>query len=125
MVALKSVKSVNCLSASLLTLGSAQTRLALLSLNRSLPWFLLFGDNPHARQCSKVFRHCSRLLGSLLKLPVAVVTAAAAVTPAAIRAAATGCLGFLGHDVGCNVLHFLSLLVQRTLGYAAFTKRSD
>ena len=41
MVALKSVKSVNCLSASLLTLGSAQTRLALPSLNRSLPWFLL------------------------------------------------------------------------------------
>ena len=41
MVALKSVKSVNCLSASLLTLGSAQTRLALHSLNRSLPWFLL------------------------------------------------------------------------------------
>ena len=40
MVALKSVKSVKCLSASLLTLGSAQTRLALLSLNRSLPWFL-------------------------------------------------------------------------------------
>ena len=40
-VALKSVKSVNCLSASLLTLGSAQTRLALPSLNRSLPWFLL------------------------------------------------------------------------------------
>ena len=42
MVALKSVKSVKCLSASLLTLGSAQTRLALPSLNRSLPWFLFF-----------------------------------------------------------------------------------
>ena len=64
---------------------------------------------------------CSMFNGeSLLKFPVAVVT-----TTAAIRAAATGCLGFLGHDVGCNVLHFLSLLVQRTLGYAAFTKRSD
>ena len=57
---------------------------------------------------------------SFLKFPWRVVT-----TAAAIRAAATGCLGFLGHDVGCNVLHFLSLLVQRTLGYAAFTKRSD
>ena len=96
MVALKSVKSVKCLLASLLTLGSAQTRLALLSLNRSLPWFLF------------------------LKLPWRVVA-----TPTAIRAAAAGCLGFLGHDVGCNVLHLLSLLVQRTLGYAAFTKRSD
>ena len=96
MVALKSVKSVKCLSASLLTLGSAQTRLALLSLNRSIPLFLL------------------------LQFPVAVVT-----TAAAIRAASAGCLGFLGHDVGRNVLHLLSLLVQRTLGYAAFTKRSD
>ena len=57
----------------------------------------------------------------LFQLPVAVVTP----TPAAIRAASTGCLGFLGHDVRGNVLHFLSLLVQRTLGYAAFTKRSD
>ena len=55
----------------------------------------------------------------LLKLPVAVVTAAA------IRAATAGCFGFLGHDVRSNVLHFLSLLVQGTLGYAAFTKRSD
>ena len=55
----------------------------------------------------------------LLQFPVAVVVAAA------IRAAAAGCLGFLGHDVGCNVLHLLSLLVQGTLGYAAFTKRSD
>ena len=64
---------------------------------------------------------CSMFNGeSLLQLPVAVVTAA----PAAIRAA-TGCFGFFGHDVGCNVLHLLSLLVQRTLGYAAFTKRSD
>ena len=96
MVALKSVKSVNCLSASLLTLGSAQTRLALPSLNRSLPWFLF------------------------LKFPWRVVATAAVVVTAS-----TGCLGFLGHDVGCNVLHFLSLLVQRTLGYAAFTKRSD
>ena len=56
----------------------------------------------------------------LLQFPVAVVA-----TPAAIRAAAAWCLGFLGHDVGRNVLHFLILLVQRTLGYAAFTKRSD
>ena len=57
----------------------------------------------------------------LLKLPWRVVTT----TATTIRAAAAGCLGFLGHDVGCNVLHFLSLLVQRTLGYAAFTKRSN
>ena len=64
----------------------------------------------------------AELVGLFLQLPVAVVTTA---TAAAIRAAATGCLGFFGHDVGCNVLHFLSLLVQRTLGYAAFTKRSD
>ena len=65
---------------------------------------------------------CSMFNGELLfQFPVAVVTAA----PAAIRADATGCLGFLGHDVGCNVLHLLSLLVQGTLGYAAFTKRSD
>ena len=79
----------------LLTLGSAQTRLALPSLNRSLPWFLL------------------------LQLPWRVVTAAT------IRAAAAGCLGLIGHDVAGNVLHLLSLLVQGTLGYAAFTKRSD
>ena len=97
MVALKSVKSMKCLSASLLTLGSAQTRLALPSLNRSLPWFLL------------------------LQLPWRVATAAASV----VVAASTGCFGVIGHDVGSNVLHFLSLLVQRTLGYAAFTKRSD
>ena len=51
--------------------------------------------------------------------------APAVVAAAVVVAAAAGCLGFLGHDVGCNVLHFLSLLVQRTLGYAAFTKRSD
>ena len=63
---------------------------------------------------------CSMFNGeSFLQLPVAVVA------PAAIRAAAAGCLGFLGHDVRGNVLHLLSLLVQRTLGYAAFTKRSD
>ena len=96
MVALKSVKSVNCLSASLLTLGSAQTRLALPSLNRSLPWFLF------------------------LKFPWRVVVPAAAVVTAALLGVVV-----LSHDVGCNVLHFLSLLVQRTLGYAAFTKRSD
>ena len=64
---------------------------------------------------------CSMFNGeSLLKFPWRVVVPAAA-----IRAAAAGCFGFLSHDVGCNVLHFLSLLVQRTLGYAAFTKRSD
>ena len=45
---------------------------------------------------------------SLLQFPVAVAAAA-------ILAAATGCLGFLGHDVGCNVLHLLSLLVQGKL----------
>ena len=62
---------------------------------------------------------CSMFNGeSLLQLPV--TTAAAAV-----RAASTGCLGFLGHDVSCNVLHLLSLLVQGTLGSAAFTKLSD
>ena len=49
------------------------------------------------------------VVGLLLQLPVAVATAAA------IRAAATGCLGFLSHDVCCNVLHFLSLLVQGKL----------
>ena len=57
---------------------------------------------------------------SLFQFPWRVVA-----TTAAIRAAAAGSLGFLGHDVRCNVLHFLSLLVQGTLGYAAFTKRSD
>ena len=61
------------------------------------------------------------LVGLLLQLPRRVVTATASV----VLAAAAGCLGFLGHDVGRNVLHFLSLLVQGTLGYAAFTKRSD
>ena len=50
-----------------------------------------------------------------LKFPWRVVATAAAVTAAAIRAAATGCLGFLGHDVRGNVLHLLSLLVQRKL----------
>ena len=66
---------------------------------------------------------CSMFNGeSLLQLPWRV---AAVATTAAIRAAAAGCLGFLGHDVRSNVLHFLSLLVQGTLGYAAFTKRSD
>ena len=65
---------------------------------------------------------CSMFNGeSFLQLSWRVVVT----TPAAIRAAAAGCLGFFSHDVGCNVLHFLSLLVQRTLGYAAFTKRSD
>ena len=63
----------------------------------------------------------SGLWSDVLLFQFAVVTT----TAAAIRAAATGCLGFLGHDVGCNVLHLLSLLVQGTLGYAAFTKRSD
>ena len=95
-VALKSVKSVKCLSASLLTLGSAQTRLALPSLNRSLPWFLL------------------------LKFPWRVVAA-----PAAIRAASAGCLRFLGHDVRCNVLHFLSLLVQGKLLREGLARRPE
>ena len=44
-----------------------------------------------------------------LQLPRRIV-----VTPATIAASA-GCLGFLGHDVGRNVLHLLSLLVQRKL----------
>ena len=57
-----------------------------------------------------------------LKFPWRVVVT----TPAAVaRTATTGSFGFLGHDVAGNVLHFLSLLVQGTLGYAAFTKRSD
>ena len=58
---------------------------------------------------------CSMFNGeSFLQLPVAVVAAA-------IRSAATGCFGFLGHDVGCNVLHFLSLLVQgKLLGVLGF-----
>ena len=57
---------------------------------------------------------CSMFNGELLfQFPVAVVAAAA------------GCFGFLGYDVRRNVLHLLSLLVQGTLGYAAFTKRSD
>ena len=73
MVALKSVKSVKCLSASLLTLGSAQTRLALLSLNRSLPW-------------------------SLLQLPRRVVVSAAAATSASITASG-GALVVVGHRV--------------------------
>ena len=64
---------------------------------------------------------------SLFKLPWR-VTAAAVATPAAIRAAAAGCLGFLGHDVGCNVLHFLSLLVHgkllRVLGFAFLCRDS-
>ena len=61
---------------------------------------------------------CSMFNGeSLLKLPRRVVTT----TAAAIRAAAAGCLGFLGHDVGCNVLHLLSLLVQgKLLGVLGF-----
>ena len=64
---------------------------------------------------------CSMFNGELLlKFPWRVTATATVVVTAA-----TGCLGFLGHDVGCNVLHLLSLLVQRTLGYAAFTKRSD
>ena len=66
---------------------------------------------------------CSMFNGeSLFQFPWRVVATAAA---SVVVAAATGSLGFLGHDVGCNVLHLLSLLVQRTLGYAAFTKRSD
>ena len=68
------------------------------------------------RQPSYIFHLTSRR--SAFQLPRRVVVAA-------IRAASAGSLGFLGHDVGCNVLHLLSLLVQRTLGYAAFTKRSD
>ena len=67
---------------------------------------------------------CSMFNGeSFLKFPWRVVSAAVAVVAAA--AAAAGSFGFFGHDVGCNVLHLLSLLVQGTLGYAAFTKRSD
>ena len=65
---------------------------------------------------------------SLLQFPWRVVLAAvvpAATIAAVVITASTGSLGFLGHDVGRHVLHFLSLLVQGTLGYAAFTKRSD
>ena len=64
---------------------------------------------------------CSMFNGeSLFQLPWRVVVTAA--TIASVVITATGCLGFLGHDVGCNVLHFLSLLVQgkllRVLGFA-------
>ena len=57
---------------------------------------------------------------SLLQLPVAVVA-----TPAAIRAAAAGCLWFLGHDVGRNVLHLLSLLVQGKLLREGLARRPE
>ena len=57
---------------------------------------------------------------SLLQFPWRVVTAAAA-----IRAASAGCLGFLGHDVGCNVLHFLSLLVQGKLLREGLARRPE
>ena len=36
-------------------------------------------------------------------------------TATVVVTASAGSLGFLGHDVGCNVLHLLSLLVQRKL----------
>ena len=70
----------------------------------------------------------SRCFGSLvgrlpLQLPVVVATPAAIVV-----AAATGCLGLVGHDVRCNVLHLLSLLVQgkllRLLGFAFLCRDS-
>ena len=79
MVALKSVKSVNCLSASLLTLGSAQTRLALPSLNRSLPWFLF------------------------LQLPWRVVVTAATIAAASITASG-GALVVVRHGVLVRLL---------------------
>ena len=61
---------------------------------------------------------CSMFNGeSFLKFPWRVV-----VTASVVVAAAAWCLRFLGHDVRCNVLHFLSLLVQgkllRVLGFA-------
>ena len=63
---------------------------------------------------------------SFLKFPWRVVSAAVAVVAAA--AAAAGSFGFVGHDVGCNVLHFLSLLVQgkllRVLGFAFLCRDS-
>ena len=49
--------------------------------------------------------------GLSLQLPAWRVIVAATVA----RAASAGCFGFLGHDVGCNVLRFLSLLVQGKL----------
>ena len=74
---------------------------------------------------SLTFDLSCRASQGLVVEPLPFQFAAAVVAAAVVVAAAAGCLGFLGHDVGCNVLHFLSLLVQRTLGYAAFTKRSD
>ena len=63
---------------------------------------------------------CGRAL--LLQLPVAV----AVVTPAAVvLAAARWCLRFLGHDVGCNVLHLLSLLVQGKLLREGLARRPE
>ena len=51
-----------------------------------------------------------------------------AATAAVVVTASAGCFGFLGHDVGCNVLHFLSLLIQgkllRVLGFAFLCRDS-
>ena len=59
-----------------------------------------------------------------LQLPAWWIVATATV----VVAASAGCFGFLGHDVGCNVLHFLSLLVQgkllAVLGFAFLCRDS-
>ena len=56
-----------------------------------------------------------------LKFPAWWVVATAAV----VVAASAGSLGFLGHDVGCNVLHLLSLLVQGKLLREGLARRPE
>ena len=65
---------------------------------------------------------CSMFNGeSSLKFPAWRVVATAAV----VVAASAGCFGFLGHDVGCNVLHFLSLLIQGKLLREGLARRPE
>ena len=59
------------------------------------------------------------------KRPLPFKFSASVVAAATIRAAAAGCFGFLGHDVGCNVLHFLSLLVQGKLLREGLARRPE
>ena len=75
-----------------------------------------------SRFCDSLIFQCSMFNGeSFLQLSWRVVVT----TPAAIRAAAAGCLGFFSHDVGCNVLHLLSLLVQRKLLREGLARRPE
>ena len=64
------------------------------------------------------------LVGLPLKLPWRVVVPAAAVVAAASITASGGVV-VLGHDVGCNVLHFLSLLVQGKLLGEGLARRPE